>query len=565
MKFDESSLQIINQFRRDMTNSEIVNNLCLIYWPTLLKNIKELITNNGNIEQFCRNEYDFINIGIIESIFDNAKEVRYQINKDSFSFNYLKVQVVTEWLVGIMGKIKGVEEAEAISQSVKQISLQQQKIDREIASLQKTRKQLLLKEFSHNSDKIILSQIQELTHTDQRQLLYLQKKNSVTEGSFYSVEDRRMLAQETKIIEKDLSKREMLYNLIKSPYCKSLIRKCNASLNELFNKKNSLEKEILKKEKELSEIKNSQSSLSAGEIENRIITECKYLRDLMKLSANRLHLENCSILQPDKKFFTRKQLYSCLERILEFDPKIFKNRRAEIHGRPGVLLVPGNGNGIYDWENNNIIIPMFPSSRDFMASVANAMIEYRLDVDEDKYILNSYQRLPENKQVRSHITLRSSLTKDYIKWMNFEYQGYKVLSKESRIWFEHEIAPDKNDIFCPPQYRPFEISPDKFRTLLEAVEKRLAKKETKALKDDLLLAGILHFQQGKFVESYEFTERLVKEYPDFTFGFYNLGIICMKTHHKQNGVQSFREFIDKKSQSWWASVARDHLRQLEKN
>jgi hypothetical protein len=565
MKFDESTLKIINQFRKDMTDSEIANKLGTVYWHTLLKNIKELIANNENIELFCRNEYDFINIGIIDSLFDNAKEVRYQLNKNTFSFNYLKVQVVTEWLNSIIDKIKGVVEADAISQSVKQISLQQKKIDKEISSIQEARKKLLIKEFTHNSDKIILSQIQELTHTDQRQLVYLQKKNIMAEGPVYSVEDRRLLAQQTKNIEKDLSKREMLYNQIKTPECKTLIRKYNTSINELFAKKVTLEKDTIKKEKELSEIKNTQSSLSAGELEERIISECKYLRDLIKLSANRLHIENCSILLSNKKFFTREKLYNCLERILEFDPKIFKNRKVEIHGRPGVLLVPGNGNGIYDWKNNNLVIPMFPVSGDFMVSVANSMIEYRLDVDEDKYILNSYQKLTENKNVKSHIALRSNLTKDYIKWMNSEYQGYKVLSKESRIWFEHEIAPNKNDIFCPPQYRPFETSPEKFRILLGTVEKRLAKKETKASKDDLFLAGILHFQQGKFMESLEYTERLVKEYPDFTFGFFNLGIICMKTHHKQNGIQSFREFIDKKSQSWWASVARDHLRRLEKN
>ncbi|MGD9200991.1 MAG: hypothetical protein PVI26_05480, partial [Chitinispirillia bacterium] len=500
MKFDESTLKIINQFRKDMTDSEIANKLGTVYWHTLLKNIKELIANNENIELFCRNEYDFINIGIIDSLFDNAKEVRYQLNKNTFSFNYLKVQVVTEWLNSIIDKIKGVVEADAISQSVKQISLQQKKIDKEISSIQEARKKLLIKEFTHNSDKIILSQIQELTHTDQRQLVYLQKKNIMAEGPVYSVEDRRLLAQQTKNIEKDLSKREMLYNQIKTPECKTLIRKYNTSINELFAKKVTLEKDTIKKEKELSEIKNTQSSLSAGELEERIISECKYLRDLIKLSANRLHIENCSILLSNKKFFTREKLYNCLERILEFDPKIFKNRKVEIHGRPGVLLVPGNGNGIYDWKNNNLVIPMFPVSGDFMVSVANSMIEYRLDVDEDKYILNSYQKLTENKNVKSHIALRSNLTKDYIKWMNSEYQGYKVLSKESRIWFEHEIAPNKNDIFCPPQYRPFETSPEKFRILLGTVEKRLAKKETKASKDDLFLAGILHFQQGKFME-----------------------------------------------------------------
>jgi hypothetical protein len=37
----------------------------------------------------------------------------------------------------------------------------------------------------------------------------------------------------------------------------------------------------------------------------------------------------------------------------------------------------------------------------------------------------------------------------------------------------------------------------------------------------------------------------------------------MKIPQKQMAIKGFNEFIKRKPQSWWASVARDHARRLQ--
>ena len=198
-----------------------------------------------------------------------------------------------------------------------------------------------------------------------------------------------------------------------------------------------------------------------------------------------------------------------------------------------------------------------------MTSIATAIIEYRLDVDIDKNLLTSYQKLPEQKGKRSLYALRSSLTKDYIKWMNSEYFGFKVLDKDIRDWFEHEIAPSKTDIFCPPQYQTFALSSEEFRDMLNETEKKVKEATSNPAEEDLWKTCILQYQQGKFKESYKYINELLAIYPEHLFGYYNLGIIGMKIAHKQDAIKGFKEFMKRNPQSWWASIARDHIRRLQ--
>ena len=147
--------------------------------------------------------------------------------------------------------------------------------------------------------------------------------------------------------------------------------------------------------------------------------------------------------------------------------------------------------------------------------------------------------------------------------MNSEYFGFKVLDKDTRKWFEHEIAPSRNDIFCPPQYQPFTLSTEEFRDMLKDTEKKLEEAKANPLENDLWTACILNYQQGRFKDSFRRVNDLLAVYPQHPFGYYNLGIVGMKIARKQDAIKGFKKFIERKSQSWWASIARDHIRRLQ--
>lgn len=563
MNFDLNSLKAISVYLDDPTEQRSIYGLSSLYWSTVIDNICELIHNEGDVDQFLKTEYDFINSGIIDKIVENADEIRSQINNDIVQYNHISIQVVTEWFKDIIIKINSGDKRELLERDIKNLEIQQSKIDNEIAYLQKMRREFFVSELSANSNETIISQIDELVGTDFLTFQNMQTKKTISKGFFFSVDDRREFVNRTNQLQREIAKNEALFSLVKSSEKKITLRKYNTQINKLFEKNINCGDTIAKKEKALDEIEKDQSSISVIEVENRVRTELKYLRDMVKLSAKRLHMESCPILRPGDNFFTIKEMCSCFDRILEFDPRVFHNDRVTIFGKPSAILVPGNGKGLYDWSNNQFIIPMVPPSGDFMASVATAIIEYRLDVDEEKTLLTSYQKLPDLKDIKSLFALRTNLTKDYIKWMTSEYMGFKVLSKESRKWFEHEIAPSKNDIFCPPQYQPFALSSEEFQNLLKAIESKLAKDTSNLTKKGLWTASILYYQQGKFKESFKYINELLTAYPDHIFGYYNLGIIGMKILQKQDAIKGFQKFIKKNPRSWWASVATEHVRRLK--
>jgi tetratricopeptide (TPR) repeat protein len=283
----------------------------------------------------------------------------------------------------------------------------------------------------------------------------------------------------------------------------------------------------------------------------------------VKLTAKRLHTESCPFVRDGDAYFTYREISACLDRVLEFDPGIFHNGRAALFGKPFVLLVPGTGNALYDWKNNVIIVPLVPPSGNFMASLACGAVEYRLDTDEDKKLLTTYNQLPQHQNVKSLFLLRSELTKDYITWMTSEYRGYKNLSRETRKWFEHEIAPSKNDIYVPPEFRPFALSTEQFTAILDACEARLAGGVDGAAEDDLWTGGILNYQRGKFERSAELLKALVARFPTNHRAWYNLGHVFMKLMCKQEALRVFLEYAKLNPQSWWTGVVMDNVRKLQ--
>jgi tetratricopeptide (TPR) repeat protein len=247
---------------------------------------------------------------------------------------------------------------------------------------------------------------------------------------------------------------------------------------------------------------------------------------------------------------------------MEFDPKVFQNERTVHFGKPGVLLVPGNGNALYDWKHNQIVVPLVPYQKNFMASIASGIIEYRFDTDEDKKLLHSFNLLPENKNIKSVVQLKTKLIKEYTIWMTSEYTGFRVLSTLSKKWFEREIAPDRTAIFTPFHYQPFELPAAEFQKLVEKARGE-AQDRKSAPPDALWTASILEYQVGNFEKAYECCSELTKRDPERVFAWYNLGHIAAKVMRKSEAIEAFNQFIRRRSQSWWTAVAYDQVRQLQ--
>ena len=565
MLLGESSIAILQEYLSTRPEERSITRIGGIYWKTLIERITDLIHENQDIMTLLSEESDFINFGLTKELFEDAAEIGASISDFSARPPSISIRFLTSWVVETFAKIHNADKKELLDKDLKRLELERRQLQRETATLRLSRIELLENELADAPDLSLPQLIDFLTKADEHRLLNLQAQKNAAKGVFMSVQERRVLAARTMQHQKETEKLEAVFSRVRSSEGKSSLHSYTAQINELLEKSASCDDLIRAKWEEIAAVETTNQSLSPIEVENRMRTELEYLRDMTRLSARRLHLETCSILKPGDQPFTLKQMCDCFDRIFEFDPELFNNDRVKIFGRPSALIVPGNGNAVYDWKNNQFIIPLVPPGGDFIGSVATGVIEYRIDVDEEKTMMGSYQRLPENKLIRSIVTLRQNLTKDYKKWMTAEYIGFRVLGKRTRDWFERHIAPKKNEIFCPLEYRIFVVGPERMKEMRAAVELHLASKTDPSIREDLWAASILAYQEGKFAAAGDTLEKLLSVAPERAFAWFNLGIIGMKVMDAEAAQKAFREFIARNPRSWWTSVASEHLRRLQEN
>ena len=105
-----------------------------------------------------------------------------------------------------------------------------------------------------------------------------------------------------------------------------------------------------------------------------------------------------------------------------------------MYGIPRVILVPGQGLGVYDWEDNSLVIPVFPVTSD-IKDFCFALAGFRWDNDEDRTLKDTYALLKANKG-KGIRAMQESFNNDYFLWISKERKGYRVLPREVTKWFK---------------------------------------------------------------------------------------------------------------------------------
>ena len=165
----------------------------------------------------------------------------------------------------------------------------------------------------------------------------------------------------------------------------------------------------------------------------------KRKRMFVEMGARRSRLHP-SALYADS--FTPPITFSEISRHLatfsSLDPGLFSSRRFRVHGYPRIGIMPGRGNGVYDWEDHALLFPLFPASTP-ERSVAQALGLLRWDADDDRDLKDTYGALKDNRG-KSIVGLQEDFCKEYLVWLTKESKGYRVLPKESYNWFHWKIA-----------------------------------------------------------------------------------------------------------------------------
>jgi tetratricopeptide (TPR) repeat protein len=566
MDFTKQETAVLSALKDKSPDAAKLREAGSLYWARVSEGIGECVRKKTDVTAFLNAERDFVDFGLAGQVVDNAPALRKKILDAAGKPGFLQVLCFSDWISQLCAKIVQGDKKELIEKEITLSRMQMQRCETEIVELQQQRRENVSNEQAKTSaarqktdTKTGLDTLEQLDSLLRQNLKF---KKAVSKGTFFSVADKRKHCERENSLA-DLKGKADDFLEAYQPKERAAIKGFSAQIADDMGRIIDFEDSIARMQKEIEELAKKKESISPIETEARIVQEIDYLRDLVKLTAKRLHMESCPIARPEDRYFTMKELSDCLDRVLEFDPRIFHNDRVAIFGRPCVLLIPGNGNSLYDWKNNVIIVPTLPIGGNFMASVATGMIEYRIDTDEDKRMMTSYNQLPQHEGVKSVFHLRSELTKDYIIWMVSEYKGYKNLEKEVRKWFEHEIAPSKNDIYIPPHYQSFVLPAEQFSAILAERESRLGGPLPEASDDDLWVAGILNYQRGKFERSVELLRALVAKNPRHEKALFNLGFVCMKLMYKQDAIKWFTEYTKLNPQSWWSGVVMDFVRRLQ--
>ena len=157
-------------------------------------------------------------------------------------------------------------------------------------------------------------------------------------------------------------------------------------------------------------------------------------REYLTVPAKNARTDTSLLCNPGAMPIDCAENYKLLESMCRMDIAMFNVPRVRMYGLPRAIFVPGQGLGTYDWSDNSLLLPMFPTNGEDR-SVSYALATYRWDSDEDRKIKNPYEQIKENRK-KSIMAMAASFYKDYSLWMTKEKKGYRILPSETHKVFE---------------------------------------------------------------------------------------------------------------------------------
>jgi hypothetical protein len=156
-------------------------------------------------------------------------------------------------------------------------------------------------------------------------------------------------------------------------------------------------------------------------------------KEFMLLAAHTARLDESPLCQNKSVPISAQRAGEIMMDLTPLDPDMLRASRIRMYGIPRVILVPGQGLGVYDWEDNSLIIPIFPAVSD-VKDFCFALAAFRWDNDEERTLKDTYSLLKVNKG-KGIRALQESFFNDYFLWISKERKGYKILPREVSKWF----------------------------------------------------------------------------------------------------------------------------------
>jgi hypothetical protein len=157
-------------------------------------------------------------------------------------------------------------------------------------------------------------------------------------------------------------------------------------------------------------------------------------KDFMMLAARTARIDTSPLCQNKNEPISMARGGEIMMDLTPLDPDMLRASRIRMYGIPRVIMVPGQGLGVYDWEDNSLIIPIFGAVSD-VKDFCFALASFRWDNDEDRALKDTYSLLKTNKG-KGIRALQEAFMNDYFLWISKERKGYRILPREVSKWFK---------------------------------------------------------------------------------------------------------------------------------
>ena len=157
-------------------------------------------------------------------------------------------------------------------------------------------------------------------------------------------------------------------------------------------------------------------------------------KEFMMLAARSARIDTSPLCQNKTKPISMTRAGEIMMDLTPLDPDMLRASRIRMYGLPRVILIPGQGLGVYDWEDNSLMIPIFPAVSD-IKDFSFALAAFRWDNDEERTLKDTYSLLKANKG-KGIRALQEAFMNDYFLWISKERKGYRILPREVSKWFK---------------------------------------------------------------------------------------------------------------------------------
>lgn len=445
---DEATImEIIEAFRKKPDDRDNLSKLNALYWDLIIATVqKKLPRVKDNKIPFEEKDLQLINFGLLDTAFLPAESnVMNQINEDKtfdpgesgIAFIYL-----SDMLQDVYKEAFGQNQLEVFEADKKQIESQLLACQDRIKALLKTRAEMIASfpggqgaaQFVQKYDNLV------------RGMAILDRKMKA--GKSLSNEERAKIVQAKNARTQINTQIAGFLTTLKGRVPDEQVthfRTLGEELEKRVLQDLQLQELVVKKDELVKQHVAMMKSISMKQKETTYKNEMIRIKKYVLMTSKKSKVDPNAVLVGVRDIATKTRVKSIIELFMQenVDPEVFdpKLQRIKQLGIPKLMLVPGSGDAVYDWEKHTFIVPLIPP-KSLEESTANAFVEFHWDMDEDKSLRESYGQIKLYNKL-SITNLKKQLAKDYVTWATQESKGWKKLDKEVRPWFQVKIAKQK--------------------------------------------------------------------------------------------------------------------------